>query len=87
MDRGESRRTGDRLLPGDTCARGAPPDALPVIRFESSDEEGISSEPEVCVSLAGVEQIQVDTRLHTITDVIQTITASLQGRSKARRSR
>ncbi|CAF94955.1 unnamed protein product [Tetraodon nigroviridis] len=46
MDRGESRRTGDRLLPGDTCARGAPPDALPVIRFESSDEEGISSEPE-----------------------------------------
>lgn len=48
MDTGESQLIGERFLPQDTCGGGVPPDAGPVVTFESSEEE-ISSEPEVCV--------------------------------------
>lgn len=49
MDRGGSQQLGDRFLPKDIC--GVPPDAIPVFNLESSDEDGTSSEPEVCLFL------------------------------------
>lgn len=52
MDRGESQFIEDCFLPvSDGQVR---PDATPVIRFESSDEEDMPSEPEVCVFLQGL---------------------------------
>lgn len=75
MATGESQLTGDRFLPKDICDGGVPPDAVPVVNFESSNEEEILSEPEVCVFLNGVDMIQVYTRLHIITDVIQIVVA------------
>lgn len=59
MDTGESQRSADRWPWGDACGRGAPPEAppeaAPALRFESSGEEGASSEPEVGVCVALVE--------------------------------
>lgn len=75
MATGESQLTGDRFLPKDICDSGVPPDAVPVVSFESSNEEEILSEPEVCVFLNGVDMIQVSTCLHIITDVIQIVVA------------
>lgn len=58
MDRDESQFIGDCFLPVDISDGQVRPDATPVIRFESTDEEedndikdeeGMSSEPEVCV--------------------------------------
>uniref|UniRef100_A0A674PPR4 E2F/DP family winged-helix DNA-binding domain-containing protein n=1 Tax=Takifugu rubripes TaxID=31033 RepID=A0A674PPR4_TAKRU len=55
MDRGESQFIGDCFLPVDISVGQVRPDATPVIRFESTDEEeendikdeeGMSSEPE-----------------------------------------
>lgn len=63
MDRGGSQLIEDRFLSVDMCVSGVPPDAIPVVKFESSDEEGISSEPEV----------QVHACLHIITDLIQIV--------------
>lgn len=62
MDRGESQFIEDCFLPVDISDGQGRPDTAPVISFESSDEEedngvrdeeGMSSEPEVCVSLQG----------------------------------
>lgn len=71
MDTGESQFIQDCFSPGDISDGQVPPDATPVIRFESSNEEGgndikdeggISSEPEVCVFLQGLYLITGVTR-------------------------
>lgn len=71
MNRGESQLIEDCCLPGDISGGKVPPDGTAAIMFESSDEEddndikdeeGVSSEPEVCVFLLG---------LYLITDVTQ----------------
>lgn len=96
MNRGESRLIEDCCLPGDISGGKVPPDATAAIMFESSDEddndikdeEGVSSEPEVCVFLQG---------LYLITDVTQIVfcweprnvqmnVSVLQGLSKAPRN-
>lgn len=75
MDRGESQFIEDCFLPVDISDGLVPPDATPVIRFESSDEEedndirdegGMSSEPEVCVFLQGLYLITGLTHMGTV---------------------
>lgn len=52
MDNGESQLTGDCSLLEDSNG-GVPPLVVPVITLESSDENGNSSEAEVCVFVRG----------------------------------
>lgn len=52
MDNGESQLTGDCSLLEDSNG-GVPALVVPVIKLESSDENGSSSEAEVCVFLRG----------------------------------
>lgn len=74
MDRGESQFIEGCFLPVDISGGQVRPDATPLIRFESSDEEdndikdkeGLSSEPEVCVFLQGLYLITGVTHTGTV---------------------
>lgn len=75
MDRGESQFIENCFLPVDISDGQVRPDTTPVMRFESSDEEeesdikdeeGVSSEPEVCVFLQGLYLITGVTHMGTV---------------------
>lgn len=53
MDNGESQLTGDWSLLEDSKGGVPPPLVVPVIKLDSSDENGNSSEAQVCVFVRG----------------------------------